>query len=284
MIIRSFVPEDAESLSRLIIQNLRQVNSQDYSPEAIEALIPSYTLEKLIELAGQQLTLVSTVGDKIVGTATLDCDRVRNVFVEVALHRRGVGKGLMRAIEDSARQRRLKKVFLLSGLSAQGFYQKLGYAIVKRLDNDLNGIPLPVIHMEKDLGVFLKSLDEIQPSQLLVSSGKLAYVMERFDPPNPDSLDPIPVKALDGDVIFTDGHTRALAVFLSGLPEVRVFWDEDDLDWDAYRICVEWCKTEGIFTIAGLKDRIISPEDYEVLWHNRCREMQQSLEKCRSTK
>ncbi|HNT77774.1 MAG TPA: GNAT family N-acetyltransferase [Anaerolineae bacterium] len=284
MIIRSFEPEDAEGLSQLIIQNLRQVNSQDYSTEAIEALIPSYTPEKLIELAGQQLTLVSVMGDEVVGTATLDCDRVRNVFVEVALHQKGIGRELMLAIEDHARQRRFKKLFLLSGLSAQGFYQKLGYTIVKRFDNDLNGIPLPVVQMEKDLGVFLKSLDEIQPSQLFVSSGKLSYVMGRFDPPTSDSLDPIPVKMLDNDVIFTDGHTRALAAFLRGLPKVRVFWDEDDLDWEAYRICVEWCKTEGIFTIADLKERVISPEDYEVLWHARCREMQQNLEACRNIK
>ncbi len=131
---------------------------------------------------------------------------------------------------------------------------------------------------------FLKRLDEIQPSQLFISSGKLCQVMERLDSPMPEFLDPIPVKELDNCLIFTDGHTRAFAAFLFGITEIRVFWDEDDLDWEAYRICVEWCRTEGIFTIADLKDSVISTDEYELLWHNRCREMQQALKKRRSKK
>jgi hypothetical protein len=129
--------------------------------------------------------------------------------------------------------------------------------------------------------VFLKKLDEIQPSQLFISSGKLSRIMERFHPPTPEALTPIPVKALDNRVIFTDGHTRAFAAFLRGVSEIRVVWDEDELDWEAYRICVEWCETEGIYTIADLKDRVITPEEYEVLWLDRCREMHQELEKRR---
>jgi hypothetical protein len=131
--------------------------------------------------------------------------------------------------------------------------------------------------------IFLKRLDEIQPSQLFISSGKLTKVMERFDVHVPESLEPIPVKELDNCVIFTDGHTRALAAFLYGLTMIRVFFDEDDLDWDAYRICVKWCKSEGIFTIADLKNKVISPLEYEVLWNKRCWEMQQSLKEKRKT-
>jgi len=131
-------------------------------------------------------------------------------------------------------------------------------------------------------GIFLKKLNEIQPSQLFISSGKLSQVMEKFDPPGPESFAPIPVKELDGCVIFTDGHTRALAAFLCGLTEVRVFWDEDDLDWEEYRICVDWCKREGIFTIADLEDKVMSPEEYEVLWYKRCEEMHKGMEERRT--
>ncbi|MBN1875449.1 MAG: hypothetical protein JXA33_14560 [Anaerolineae bacterium] len=132
--------------------------------------------------------------------------------------------------------------------------------------------------------IFLKSLDEIQPSQLFISAAKLAHVMRDFDPPQPETLDPIPIKALGDDVMFTDGHTRAFAAFLCGLSEIRVFWDEDELDWEAYTICMQWCKTAGIHTIADLKERIVSPEAYETLWHDRCREMQEDLETRRNQK
>jgi len=126
--------------------------------------------------------------------------------------------------------------------------------------------------------MFSRKLVAIQPSQLFISSEKLARVMEQFNPSIPESLEPIPVKELDGEVIFTDGHTRALAAYLSGLAEVMVFWDEDELDWEAYRICVKWCKTEGIYTIASLQERVVSPQDYVFLWLKRCERMQNSVE------
>ena len=151
MLVRNFELEDAEKLSQLIIQNLRQVNIQDYPNEAIDALVPFYTPEKIIERSKHQFTLVCTLGNDLVGTASLDYDRIRNVFVDLARHRRGIGKKLMGAIEAYAQEQHLKKIYLLSGLSAYGFYEKLGYKIVKRFDNDLNGIPLPVIQMEKAL-------------------------------------------------------------------------------------------------------------------------------------
>jgi N-acetylglutamate synthase-like GNAT family acetyltransferase len=151
MEVRNFEPEDAEKLSQLIIQNLRQVLIQDYPNEAIEALMPFYTPEKIMESSKHQFTLVGMLGNDLVGSASLDYDRVRNVFVDVARHRRGIGKKLMAAIEAYAQEQHLKKIYLMSGLSAYGFYEKLGYKIVKRFDRDLNGIPIPEIQMEKAL-------------------------------------------------------------------------------------------------------------------------------------
>ena len=125
---------------------------------------------------------------------------------------------------------------------------------------------------------FMMKLAEIQPSQLLISSEKLSQVMEDFSPIAPGSLPPVPVKELRGKAVFTDGHTRALAALFGGLSEVRVFRDEDDMDWEAYEVCVDWCEAEGIHTIADLQDRIVSPADYDRLWLKRCVEMHRQLE------
>jgi len=62
---------------------------------------------------------------------------------------------------------------------------------------------------------------------------------EPHDPVTPETLPPLPIKKLGQDVILTDGHTRALAAHLQGWQEIRVYWDEDDLDWEAYAICVQ---------------------------------------------
>lgn len=122
---------------------------------------------------------------------------------------------------------------------------------------------------------FTMKLDKIQPSQLFISSAKLSEVMRSF---SSQSIEPIPVKKLGNHVVFVDGHTRAFAAFLHGLSEVPVYWEVDELDWDAYEICVEWCLKDGIHTIADLKNRIVSHEEYEVLWLKRCERMQHDLE------
>jgi hypothetical protein len=94
---------------------------------------------------------------------------------------------------------------------------------------------------------------------------------------NPTEFEPLPVKKLAGKIIFTDGHTRALALYLKGYTEIKAVWDEDDLDWKAYENCLRWCEQEKIFSIADLQNRILSKKDYENKWLLRCRKMQKSL-------
>jgi hypothetical protein len=129
--------------------------------------------------------------------------------------------------------------------------------------------------------VFRLALSEIQPSQLLLNRDKLHQVMAAWQPCSLDTLPPVPVKRLDGRIIFTDGHHRAFAAYRCGFAEMPVFWDEDELDWDAYRICVAWCGDEGITTIRDLEGRVVSPEVYASDWLDRCRVMQEALEEQR---
>lgn len=121
-------------------------------------------------------------------------------------------------------------------------------------------------------------LSQIQPSQLYINSERLSEVIMALDRLKPDLIKPIPVKKLDDKIVLTDDHTIVLAAFLRGVLEVRVYWEEDELDWNAYEVCVEWCRKEGVRTIADLKNRVVSPKEYDVLWVNRCKKMQQELE------
>jgi hypothetical protein len=130
----------------------------------------------------------------------------------------------------------------------------------------------------------MMKLSKIQPSQLYICSEKLSEVMKTFNADDPKSMEPIPVKKLEDDVVFVDGHTRAFAAFLCGFSEVPVYWEYEELDWDAYRICVEWCKREGIRTIADLKNRVVPQRKYEKLWYERCEKMQRDLEMKRKKK
>jgi len=131
---------------------------------------------------------------------------------------------------------------------------------------------------------FMMKLSEIQPTQLYISSEKLAKTMKTFNPNKPESIEPIPIKKLGKQTVFVDGHTRAFAAFLHNLAEVPVHWEDEKLDWDEYKICVAWCKKERIRTIGDLKNRVIPQKDYEILWYRRCKKMQQDLAKIKQTR
>ncbi len=113
-------------------------------------------------------------------------------------------------------------------------------------------------------------LSKIQPSQLYISEKKLANIKEKTNKNGIVELDPIPIKKLGDDIIYTDGHTRAFLAYQNGEKEISVEWDDDDLDWEMYAVCVQWCKDEAIYTIGDLQKRVVPHKKYEVVWYKRC--------------
>ncbi len=109
---------------------------------------------------------------------------------------------------------------------------------------------------------FYCDLDKLQPSQLYINEDKLLNIQRTLNTAGESVLEPIPIKQLDADIIFTDGHTRALILHKLGYQRVLVEWEDEDLSWVEYQECVKWCKDEGIHTIGDLEGRIISNEDY----------------------
>jgi len=123
------------------------------------------------------------------------------------------------------------------------------------------------------LKIFKLPIKDIRSSQLYISSEKLRLVQSWFDPENNSNFDPIPVKFYNGNYLMTDGHTRVTAALLAGWETVPCTWDDDPLDMLAYALCDKWCIDEGINNATDLIKRIVPYENYEVLWHKRCREM-----------
>lgn len=125
---------------------------------------------------------------------------------------------------------------------------------------------------------FEANLDDLQPSQLYISSDKLAAVersmheLENWH----DVL--VPVKRLTSKTVLIDGHTRALAAFRQGRRAIWAYWETEELDWEAYRICMQWCVDEGIQSVVDLKARIVTEKPYKELWLKRCRAMHEALD------
>ncbi|MHA1989600.1 MAG: hypothetical protein ACW981_01525 [Candidatus Hodarchaeales archaeon] len=126
--------------------------------------------------------------------------------------------------------------------------------------------------------VFLKSILDIQPSQLYLNAAKIAKIKELYYPISLGNMTPIPIKQLHNDIIFVDGHTRAYMAFRKGITQIPVYWEIDtDLDWEFYEIYVNWCKFEGIKNISHLKNRIVKNSEYKVLWIKKCRKLHNNI-------
>ena len=121
------------------------------------------------------------------------------------------------------------------------------------------------------------SLKDLQPSQFYISQAKLSNIQAWFHKDDLSNFEPLPVKVLDGIPILTDGHTRAVSAILAGLESVPLVYDEDELDWNLYRYCVEQCTQKGIHCPYDLVDRIISAHDYEEKWIGWCEQIPSKL-------
>ena len=122
------------------------------------------------------------------------------------------------------------------------------------------------------------SLKDLQPSQFYISQAKLSNIQAWFRKDDLSNFEPLPVKVLDGIPILTDGHTRAVVAILAGLESVPLVYEEDELDWNLYRYCVEQCNQKGIHSPYDLVDRVISACEYEENWIGWCNQVHSKLQ------
>jgi hypothetical protein len=116
-------------------------------------------------------------------------------------------------------------------------------------------------------------VDEVRPTQLSLSSEKLAAVVDWFDFDAP-TYEPLPAFEYDGEWYLSDGHTRAFVAWLAGESQIRVERDtevREAYDFDVYRTCIEWCADADVESIPDLRGRVVDPATYEEEWVGRCR-------------
>ncbi|MET4388416.1 GNAT superfamily N-acetyltransferase [Bradyrhizobium sp. F1.4.3] len=129
--IRPALDDDADDISAVIVRALRETNAKDYTDEIIERVERSFSPGAVLELIGRRTVFVATIGDRLVGTASLDGSVVRTVFVAPDVQTRGIGKLLMAEIERTARERKIAALTVPSSVTAEAFYVKLGFNAVR---------------------------------------------------------------------------------------------------------------------------------------------------------
>lgn len=129
--IRPAVHADAESISCVIVAALRQTNAGDYTPAVIARVEKSFSPDAIRNLVDRRLVFVCVDAGAIVGTASLDGRVVRTVFIAPDHQGRGIGRAMMRAVEEAAFDAGVTVLTVPSSITAEPFYAKLGYVAVR---------------------------------------------------------------------------------------------------------------------------------------------------------
>ena len=154
---------DVEQIVSVFHDTIHIVNSQDYTPEEVNAWSPDVPDVK--EWAEKRLsTRITFVADDegiIVGfgeletTGHIDC-----LYCHHNYQRRGVGAAIFRQIENKARALGLRRLFVEASITARLFFETQGFTIVNQQTVVRRGVELTNFVMEKYIGTNLKKANE----------------------------------------------------------------------------------------------------------------------------
>ncbi|MFL5734516.1 MAG: GNAT family N-acetyltransferase [Chloroflexia bacterium] len=173
--LRLATTNDIPALRELIPASVRALSENYYTPAQIEsALVHIFGVDtqliedstyfiaesdgQIVGAGGWSKRKTLYGGDQTKGQAdplldpSHDAARIRAFYVHPNFARRGIGRRLMQACEDAARQAGFKKMELGSTLPGEPLYTAMGFQVTKRTGAPmLDGEFLPIALMEKTL-------------------------------------------------------------------------------------------------------------------------------------
>ncbi|WP_144378052.1 GNAT family N-acetyltransferase [Mesorhizobium amorphae] len=158
VVVRPVRPEDARGALEVHHAAVRITAASDYPAEVVENWAQMPITEKAV--AGfnanpeGELRFVADLHGKIVGFAAIVArkDELRACYVAPSVARQGVGRALVKQIEQAARERGLKELHLHSSVTAHAFYTAMGYETLGSGEHVLgSGLGMRCVFMRKTL-------------------------------------------------------------------------------------------------------------------------------------
>lgn len=147
---RRMVPVDVSAVHALVHRTIASSYQDAYSIGAVEFFKRHHDIDSISRSVNEGHCILAVCDEVIASVGELLGNKIRMVFVEPSLQGMGVGKGLMMRLEDQARMHGLNELRLDSSVVAVGFYQHLGYEVVKETSLELEeGDSLPYLIMRR---------------------------------------------------------------------------------------------------------------------------------------
>lgn len=155
MLIRSFTRNDTATVYQLFYDTVHSVNLQHYTPEEVEAWVPSHTpdLDQWQQRLLKQHTLLAEIDGQLAGFANLEEDgcNIDMVYTHKDFQGQGVATALVDQLELQVLDNGGDRIQLAASITARPFFEKRGYQLVRENEVLRLGVVLRNFIMEKHL-------------------------------------------------------------------------------------------------------------------------------------
>lgn len=147
MQITPATPSHIQEMHRIHTSAVRTTCQKCYTEEQVKVWLEGRTPEGYLEAINKGDMYIAEENGKMQGFGHAVPGEIVAIFVDPALHHKGVGKklleyGLKIALKDH------KKVKIESTTNAEGFYKKHGFKKIKDGSRTIKGVAAPVVIME----------------------------------------------------------------------------------------------------------------------------------------
>ena len=153
MKIREYASDDYKVCKEIISESTSQIN-EEYSDEELEHL--EEVIPDMVTGFAEKERFSFYIAEKpeeVVGVAGYNLNgKIAGIFIHPDHQREGIGRRLMQEMETKAKEEEDIQEFVASAsLTAEKFYEKLGFQKIKKKDSEMDGKDIPVYKMEKEL-------------------------------------------------------------------------------------------------------------------------------------
>ncbi|MEX2316146.1 MAG: GNAT family N-acetyltransferase [Pirellulales bacterium] len=152
--IRRYAPGEEPALWHVYVEATWQCISRDYHPDLCERWAPhNKDMSEWAARLGEKNPWVAVVDGAVVAFAELEPDGHIDYFYGLPEWQGpGIGKVLLRRVEEDAKQSGLTRLFAEVSITAKGFFLAQGFVVAEARHNVIQGYPAPTFFMEKRLG------------------------------------------------------------------------------------------------------------------------------------
>jgi putative acetyltransferase len=132
--VRLFKVQDAKQIAQLFHDTVREVNIRNYSSNQVKVWAPdNLHFRNWVDVCSTRFTYVAAEESLIAGFGELELNgHIDCFYCHKSYQRRGVGRQIYSAIEAKAVELSMSRLFVEASITAQPFFQRMGFSVIKQ--------------------------------------------------------------------------------------------------------------------------------------------------------